>query len=386
MIHRRPGFFLGLLGIMPTDAASSAARPSRSGQLRGAIVGAGNIAQTHCEAWADVADVELVAVADLDRGRAERLADAHGISRSHVYTSATDLLTSASVDFVDVATNPAAHREVVLTVASHGVDMICQKPFATSVEEADEMLDACEAAGVRAIVNENYRFRSWFRAVKTLIDGGAIGTPRYAAFRYHGDEVLPQPDGTPPAVLGRQPYIAELPRVILFEWGIHLIDVLRFLFGDVHAVCANLGRSSPLIRGEDLAVVQLRFASGVLGVVDISWGTRIAPERRLPRGAVEPFVVEGTGGSIELDPYRDDALIVTDAEGRVTRRRANPESRREGYLGGFRRAQQHFAECLRSGKPAETEARFQRATLLTMLGAYRAAELRKTLALPTTGT
>jgi predicted dehydrogenase len=360
---------------MPNDSSSPKA------PLRGAIVGAGNIAQTHREAWAGVSGAELVAVADLDRSRAESLADAHGIAREHVYSSAPELFERETIDFVDVATTPETHREVVLTAASHGIDVVCQKPFATSLAEADEMLQACESAGIRCIVNENYRFRRWFREVKSLLDDGAIGTPRYASFRYHGDEVLPQPDGSPPAVLGRQPYIRELPRVILFEWGIHLIDVLRFLFGDVHSVSADLGRTSPLIRGEDLAVVRLQFSSGVLGVLDISWGTRIAPERRLPRGSVEPFLVEGDAGSVELDPYPGDLLTLTGPNGQTTTRPANPDTRREGYLGGFRRAQQHFVDCLRSGEPAETEARAQRATLEVMLGAYEAAALGKSLIL-----
>ena len=363
---------------MSTDS-SSPVKP-----LRFALVGAGNIAQTHREAWADVSGAELVAVADLDRSRAESLADCHGIAREHVYTSATELFARETIDFVDVATTPATHCDLVLAAASHGIDVVCQKPFATSLAEADKMLQACEVAGVRCIVNENYRFRRWFRTIKSLLDDGAIGRPRYACFRYHGDEVLPQPDGTPPPVLGRQPYIAELPRVILFEWGIHLLDVLRFLFGEVHSVSADLGRASPLIQGEDLAVVRLRFASGVLAVLDISWGTRIAPDRRLPRGSVEPFVVEGDGGSLELDPYPypGDLLTVIGPDGRAAARPANPETTRvEGYLGGFRRAQQHFVDSLPSGQPAETEARSQRATLEVMLGAYRAAALGETLIL-----
>ena len=80
--------------------------------------------------------------------------------------------------------------------------------------EALEMLDACEAANVRCIVNENWRWRSWYRDVKSLLDQGCIGQARYARLQYHDQSLLSDPGQALPALLTRQPYTAHMPRLI----------------------------------------------------------------------------------------------------------------------------------------------------------------------------
>ncbi len=342
--------------------------------LRGAMLGTGSIAIYHMRAWQAIPDVQIVALANRTRSRAEALGRQFGIDDAHIYADYRELLDREAVDFVDIATAPHIHREQVLAAADHGVHVLCQKPFATSIEEAWEMIQACEHAGVRCVVNENWRWRRWYRELKRMLDRGTIGRPRYARFWFHGDGVLPQPDGSPPTLLTRQPYTAQMPRLILYEWGIHLIDVMRFLFGPIERVYARMSRVSPLVQGEDLAIVMLEFRSGVTGLIDISWGTYIEPEKRLTRGNLDPFVVEGDAGTIELDPYAGDIIRLITAEG-CQERPAHPGmTPAEAYQESYVNTQSHFVHCLRTGEPAENEARDNLETFAATMAAYAAAE------------
>ena len=344
-------------------------------------MGTGSISIHHMRAWQAIAGVEIVALANRTRARAQELGRQFGIGEAHIYADYRELLASEPVDFVDIATSPEVHGEQVLAAAARRVHVLCQKPFAPSLAEAVALVRACEEAGVRCVVNENWRWRPWYREVKQLLTQGAIGQPRYARFLVHRDDTLPRPDGSLPTLVTQQPHTVRMPRLIIFEWGIHLIDVLRFLFGDVETVYAQLARISPLVQGEDLAVVTLGFRSGLIGLVDVSWGARIPECRRLVRGNVDPFIVEGEEGTLELDPYRGDLLVVTTAWGSEERQAHPGLTCAEAYQQSFLAAQQHFVDCLRSGRPAENEARDNLKTLAIAFAVYESAARKQPVTL-----
>ena len=178
-----------------------------------------------------------------------------GIGDAHVYADYQTLLDEEPVDFVDIATAPHIHREQVLAAAAQGVHVLCQKPFATSLPEALEMIRACEAAGVRCIVNENWRWRRWYRELKQLLCAGNDRQHRVMRVFL-----------CTPMVYCRVP-MARCPGFwftspIRPTWSISFCtsgasiwsDVLRYLFGSIARVYANTSRTSPLVRGEDHAL------------------------------------------------------------------------------------------------------------------------------------
>ncbi|NHZ70451.1 MAG: Gfo/Idh/MocA family oxidoreductase [Proteobacteria bacterium] len=352
---------------------SEAIEKREVGTIRGAMLGTGSIAVHHLRAWQAIPRVEIVALANRTRDKAVSLGSEFGIHETHVYSDYRDLLESEDVDFVDIATAPQIHREQVLAAAGAGVHVFCQKPFAPSMPEALEMVEACESAGVRCIVNENWRWRRWYRDLKEMLDEGVIGTPRYARLYHHDDAVLPIPDSSNPTLLARQPYVATMPRLLIYEVGVHYIDVMRFLFGDVDRVLAHTSHISPLVEGEDLAMLMMGFGDDMVGLIDISWGSFTPEERRGARGALESFVVEGDAGTIELDPLHDDSFIVTTAKG-TERRSAHPhQTRSEAYQDSYLAAHSHFIDCLRTGSTAENDARDNLKTLSIALAGYESA-------------
>ena len=349
--------------------------------LCGAMLGTGSISIHHMLAWQAIPGVKIVALANRTRARAEALGRDFGIGDAHVYSDYQELLEREAVDFVDIATAPHIHQEQVLAAAAHGVHVLCQKPFATSLDEGREMAAACEAAGVRCVVNENWRWRRWYRELKELLAQGSVGKPRYARFTSHSDIVLPRVDGTPPPVLIQQPYMAQIPRLIVFEWGIHLIDVMRFLFGDVSRVYARMSRVSDLVQGEDAAVVMLEFRNGVTGILDISWGSRIPEEKLLGRGYLDPFIVEGDAGTIELAPYQGNLMLVTKANGTDRRPTHASISPAEAYQESYLNTQSHFIQALRTGEAAENEVRDNLKTLAITFAAYDSAARNEVVSL-----
>jgi predicted dehydrogenase len=341
--------------------------------LRGAMLGTGSISIHHMQAWQAIPHVEMVALANRTKARAEALARETDLEVARIYSDYRELLANETLDFVDIATAPHIHRGQVLAAAEAGIHVLCQKPFATSVNEAVEMIEACERAGVRCVVNENWRWRRWYRELKSTLDQGVIGTPHYARIERRGPALLPEAP-----VYERQSYIADMPRLLIFEMGIHFVDIMRFLFGDFSRIYAHTQRISSLVKGEDEALVMLEFVGNdVLGLIDMSAATYIPEEKLVIRGNLDYFVIVGDAGTIELNPFQDDVMIVTTAQG-TERRPARPSmTPAEAYQESYLNTQSHFIHCLRSGQPAENEARDNLKTFSAAMAAYESAERKE---------
>jgi len=332
--------------------------------LKGALLGCGSISQYHLSAWQQIGGVQITALANRTLERALERGRQFGISAAHIYSDHRLLLEKEDIDFVDVATAPQAHRRQVEDAARAGAHVLCQKPLAPSLEDACAMLDACNRAGVLFSVNENWRWRTWYRQVKSLLQQNTVGKVRQVRICRHASVTLPKPDGSLPDLFIRQAYTRTMERLIVFEWGIHLVDVLRFLFGEVTRMFARLERISPLCAGEDCALLSLEVG-GVPCLVDISWASPDTPASASP---LEEVLLEGEDGMIELLPG-DDLLRVTTAAGHW-QRRAYDGTAAEAYQASYTAAQRHFIDCLRAGVLPETEAADNLRTLKAVFAAY----------------
>jgi len=340
--------------------------------LRGALLGCGHVSLFHLRAWAQIEGVEITALANRAVHKAEARAREFGIPLEHVYGEYQELLDKEELDFVDIATAPHVHCQQVEAAAAHGLHVLCQKPLAPTLEEAQAMTEACQAAGVLLSVNENWRWRSWYREIKRLLDDGLIGRPRYARVARHSNATLPRPDGGLPPMFINQAYTADVDRLILYEWGIHLIDVMRFLFRDVTSVYARMDKVSALCKGEDRALLILEVG-GVTGLIDISWAT---VDGEAQPSQLEQVTIEGDEGTIELRPDQGDILKLA-TRSQVWQRPALDATPEEAYQASYTAAQRHFIECLRDGRTPETAAGDNLKTLAAAFAAYESATLNQ---------
>lgn len=345
-----------------------ASNPDTPRVIEGALIGCGFFAQNHLHAWRDIEGATIVALCDADTARLQRTGAAFGIDR--LYTDAAALFAAEKLDFVDIATTVASHRSLVEMAAAARVPAICQKPFALTLDDARAMVDACRGAGVPLMVHENFRWQSAIQAVGAALVAGEIGEPFWGrvSFRSAFD------------VFSGQPYLAENERFIVEDLGIHVLDIARFLFGEAVRLSATVARVNPAIRGEDVATVMLGHQSGMTSIVDCSYATRL-PRELFPQTLVE---VDGTRGTLRLTA--DYQLQIHDAQRTYTRNVAPPplawaSPPWEAIQGSVLAIQQHWIDCLTSGREPATSGRDNLRTLALVDATYRSAAEGRTIEL-----
>ena len=335
-------------------------------EFRGALIGCGFFAVNQLHAWRDIDRASIVAICDRDPARLRTAGDQFGVARR--YGDAAEMLAQEELEFVDIATTVPSHKPLVELVASHRLPVICQKPFALSITDARAMVRACEDAGVLLMVHENFRWQSPIQAVRAEIDSGAIGTPFWAriSFRSGFD------------VFSGQPYLATGERFIIEDLGIHILDIARFLFGDVRRLTARTSRVNTAIRGEDVATMLLDHENGLSSIVDCSYATRL-PVEPFPETLVE---IDGTEGSLRLG---QGYQLVMNGPGGVRTLDLSPpllpwasrpwHNIQESVLA----IQRHWIECLCDKREPSTSGRDNISTFALVDAAYKSAKTGQTI-------
>jgi predicted dehydrogenase len=261
-------------------------------QIRIACVGTGYFSRFHYRAWKRIAEVDLVAVSNRNRDKAQDFA--HEFAIPGVFGDLAAMLDEARPDVLGIITPPETHLAAITEAAKRGIDVICQKPFCATAREAEQAIRMATEAGITIAVHENFRFQPWHQAIRAFLASGRLGQVYQACFRLRpGDG---QGEG---AYLERQPYFRQMPRFLIHETAIHLIDVFRSLFGEAKSVTAMLRKLNPSIAGEDSGLFILDMANGTRCLFD---GNRLsdhaARNRRLTMGE---FLIEGECGVLSLD-------------------------------------------------------------------------------------
>lgn len=276
-------------------------------ELRFAIIGTGFWARYQLAAWREVPCARCVALCDRTRAKAEALAREFGVPA--VYEDAEELLQREKPDFLDIITDVDTHSRFVHLAAAYRTSVICQKPMAPNIAEAEKMIAVCAADNVPFSVHENWRWQPPIRELKKVLDSGVIGQP----FRARLDYVNSFP------VFDNQPFLKTLEQFILTDMGSHILDVARFLFGEAARLYCQTQQITAGIMGEDAATVMLQMQSGATVVVNLSYASRVEHDR-FP----ETFIhIEGDEGAAELAP--DCRLRVTTERGTETHRCPPPE-------------------------------------------------------------
>jgi predicted dehydrogenase len=232
-------------------------------RLRIGVIGCGLIAVNHVKALRGVDNVDVVAVADVDARRAQEFAYRHGVPSAF---STGEGVFGARLDAVTICTPHAAHAEGVVAAARHGVHVLCEKPIAVDVADAERMVEAAERAGVHFGVVFQRRF--WPSAVRAkaeigqAISGGVLVRLRRDAAYYS------QP--------WRGRWDTEGGGVLMTQ-AIHHIDLLQWLMGPAVRVTGRVAtlRHHGLIEVEDTAAAVVEFASGALATIQA--GTTFSP-------------------------------------------------------------------------------------------------------------
>ncbi len=276
-------------------------------KLRFAMFGSGFWSRYQLAGWVETGGVECVAICDPIREKAEARGRDYGITT--IYTDPEELFKKEKLDFVDIVSSIETHTQLTRMAAAHKLPVVCQKPLATTLEGAKEIVAFCQEAGVPLFVNENWRWQHAIRQFKHMLDEGRIGTP----FRGRINFCNSYP------VFDNQPTLKNLEQFILSDMGSHILDMARFLFGEAHSVYCQNRRIHTDIKGEDVSTVMMTMGEAHTTVIcEMSFASRMENERFPETYAY----VEGDKGFLELGP--DFWIRETTDAGTLAKRYAPP--------------------------------------------------------------
>jgi predicted dehydrogenase len=267
-------------------------------RVRWGIIGVGDVTELKSGPGFQQAErSELVAVMRRNGSLAADYARRHGVPRW--YDDADELINDPEVDAVYVATPPDAHRDYVLRVAAAGKPVYVEKPMARSAAECEDMVQACEHAGVRLFVAYYRRAMPRFVTVKGLLDDGRIGEPRTVAVRSERPGAGGADPGwrVDPAVSGGG-YFVDL--------GSHTLDLLDWLLGPVVHVSGTATNRGGRYPAEDVVTAVLGFGSGVEGVGCWNYDSFQHADQ---------VDVVGTTGSLAFSCFGQEPLRLVTAQG-----------------------------------------------------------------------
>lgn len=312
------------------------------------VVGGGYFANFHINAWRRLEGANLVAIVEQDSSKhtvlKEKLSNLNSADIL-ITDSLSDVLSTNTVDIVDIATPPSSHTALITeAVARRCPYVICQKPFCGTYNAASDVYSKTKSSTSTIIVHENFRFQPWYRAIKSELEQESIGSVLQATFR-----LRPGDGQGSDAYLERQPYFREMDNFLIHETGVHYIDVFRYLFGEPASLSAELQRLNPAIAGEDSGHFIFYYDNGLRVHFD---GNRLLDHAAVnPRLTMGEMLIEGTEGSLAL--YGNGDLLHRKS-GEKTSYAINYPFKDNDFGGDcVYYTQQHVISHIRDGTPLE---------------------------------
>jgi len=313
-----------------------------------------------------IAEAQLVVIVDADQTLARRRADESGVT--HVFDSIEAALSGADFDAVCIATPTFTHASIVIAAAQAGKHILCEKPMALTLDEADAMIAAACQADVVLQIGFMRRFDPAFRAAKEQIEAGAIGDPIVVRTLTRGPGLPPRWACDPATSIG-----------MLAEVNSHDFDTIRWLSGSefarVYAETATfkaLGLEAEFPGFYDTAVVTTRLVNGRLGIIDgccpVGYGYDARAE------------VLGTTGVLFIGEVRERALVRCTREDGVVTKQFSAWAKR--FEAGYLAEDEHFINCVLTGEPPLVSGEDGRQALAGVLAATRSIQTGAPVSLP----
>ncbi|WP_248927277.1 Gfo/Idh/MocA family protein [Paenibacillus hamazuiensis] len=315
------------------------------GKLKVGVIGAGSISAMHLSSYANNPEVELAAICDMNRGRAEEKAAKYNIP--NVYTDASDLLGNGDVDAVSICTWNNTHAEFSIAALDAGKHVLCEKPLCQTVEQALAVQEAVRRSGKVFQVGFVRRYGQTTQILRRFIDAGELGEIYYAKASYL--RRLGNPGG----------WFSDKERSgggPLIDIGVHAIDLCWYLMGKpkVKSVSGNtyrkLGNRANVQHlsfykaadydadkndVEDLANALIRFENGASLMVDVSFTLHAVKNETT-------ISIHGTKGGAQVEP---ELLLATERHDVMLNLQPQADRLSFDFEAGFQSEIDHFVGC-----------------------------------------
>lgn len=332
--------------------------------IRFALLGCGRIAKRHSDLLGgnQIGGACLAAVCDPIHARADAIAARFGVP-AHYHID--DLLARADIDAVAVLTPSGMHAAHVIACARAGKHVVVEKPMALRLQDADDMIRACDEAGVKMFVVKQNRFNIPVVKAREALDAGrfgrlVLGTVRV---RWCRDQAYYDQD----AWRGTWAYDGG----VLTNQASHHVDMLEWFFGDVISVHARATTALVNIETEDTAVATLKFRNGALGIIEATTAVR-------PKDLEGSLSILGEKGTVEIAGFAVNQIrhwrfvdeLASDKEV-IEKFSVNPPN---VYGFGHQAYYQHVIDCLLRQRAALVDGLEGRRSLELISALYESIE------------
>lgn len=346
---------------------------SSKSPVRVGLIGSQFVSTIHAESLQRCAAAELVGVASPTPGHAEALARRFGIPRA--FTDYRELLALPELDLVVVGVPNHLHCQIALDAAAAGKHIVMEKPLCLNLAEADRMIAAARAAGVKLMYAEELCFAPKYVRLKQLLDGGALGRPTLI-------KQSEKHDG---------PHAAHFWDVersgggVTMDMGCHAIQFFRWMLNGAR-ITSVYAQMSTLVhgdktRGDDNAILILEFEDGTVALAEESW-TKLG-------GMDDRAEVHGSKGVAYADLLHGNAIETYSLEGYDYAVEKAGSTRgwsftiyEEAWNYGFPQELAHFVDCVRYDRPPLVTGEDGRVVLEVIFAAYESARTGRKVALP----
>lgn len=345
--------------------------------VRVGLVGSQFISAIHLESVRAAPHAEVVAVASATAEHARAFAERHGIARW--FTDYRQMFALPEVDLVVLGLPNDLHCDATLAAAAAGKHVVCEKPLALNLAEADRMIDACRRAGVKLMYAEELCFAPKYVRLKQLVDEGALGT-------IHLVKQAEKHDGPHAA------WFWDVRRSgggVTMDMGCHAIEFFRWLVGRpgkkaaVRSVYADLATRvhGQRTAGDDVATLIVTLEGDVTGIAEESWAK--------PGGMDDRAEVYGSEGVAYADLLRGNSIHTYSRRGYgYSVEKAGGTAGwsftiyEEAWNYGFPQEMAHFIACVRDDRQPLCTGEDGRAVLEALLAAYASAGQGRRIDLP----
>jgi len=329
------------------------------------FVGSGFLADVYAQCYRDIPNVELTAVASKTKKNAKEFAEKYGVKTC--YTDYDAMLKRDDVDAVNICVPNYLHAPLTISAAEHGKHVLCTKPLAVSMDQADEMVEACRKSGVILMYGENWLYAPSVVRMREIIREGALG-------EILSIEAREQHSGSHSIYSTRREYTGG---GVLIHMGVHPIGfIMHTMNQPVRKVYAELGNLLHDFEVEDYAVLLMRFDGGSSGIAHSNYITKGGMQDRIE--------IYGTGGMAfinmtHINPiqlYSESGYSYVVEKASVSRGWTSPiidEKTQYGYMNMLR----HFTDCISNELKPDSDGAFGREVLKVVFAGYTSYESKR---------
>jgi UDP-N-acetyl-2-amino-2-deoxyglucuronate dehydrogenase len=332
--------------------------------LKFALVGCGNIARKHAHALSNLLeDGEIGAFVDLDPARAQKFSKEYGAPG---FTSIREMMQTLGdkIDVISVLTPSGAHCDNVLELAQYRRPIIVEKPLALRLDDADRMLEACDAHGVKVFVVHQNRYNLPIVKARQALQQGRFGRLVMGTVRLRWTRDQAYYDSA--AWRGTWKHDGG----VFMNQAVHHVDMLSWFMGNVETVRSMAATRLVNIETEDTGVAVMRYTSGALGVLEATTATR-------PKDLEGSISILGEKGTVVIGGFFMNELVTWNFDDKqpiddVVFEQFGKNPKELGYnLGEYLR---DVIASVRDGKPALVDGLEGRKSLELVTALYESIE------------